>query len=90
MKYLEIEYGHLLPSIKLPSGHRLLTPAVTYGKIKSTLKGGPKTAISGYGIFVTFLKKFSKRKWNFIKNNPEARVPLDETSYMRMGYGEDN
>ncbi len=35
-------------------------------------------------------KNIFERKWNFIKNNPEARVSLDEASYMIMGYGEDN
>ncbi|WP_312790088.1 thioredoxin-like domain-containing protein [Sphingobacterium sp.] len=31
-----------------------------------------------------------EKKWTFIKNNPAARVALDEASYMVMGYGDES
>jgi len=34
-------------------------------------------------------KQIFERKWNFIKNNPQERVSLDEATYMIMGYGEE-
>ncbi len=37
-----------------------------------------------------YKKAIFQKKWNFIKNNPEARISIDEANYMLMGYGEES
>lgn len=37
-----------------------------------------------------YKKTIFEKKWTFIKNNPTARIALDEASYMVMGYGEES